>query len=111
MVADFIIGFFQESHEYVDGQLTILRLGIGHVEERNDFEVRIGYGFTNSILTSVSAYSPSVSEILAKYGQPDEVWFETMSFMLEDLPTRLNLVYFQKGIAVGYVVDGDISNE
>lgn len=93
----------------VDEQLTILRLGIGYIEERNDFEIRIGYGFSNSILTTVSAYSPSVFEVLARYGQPDEVWLATGITPLP-IPVRLNLVYYQEGMAFGYVVDGVIEN-
>jgi hypothetical protein len=100
-------------YEYYDEEGRVyFRLGIGHVEERNDFEVRIVYGFSDSVLAGVTAYSPSVSKFLAKYGEPDEVWLETMSHEREgDLPVRLNLVYLQKGIAVGYVVDGEINNE
>ena len=100
-------------YEYEDNgkPISVLILGIGHDEESNDFNIRMGYGFTNSSLFDVLAYSSSVFEILAKYGQPDEIWLETMSFKREDLPTRLNLVYLQKGMAVGYVVDGDIQDE
>lgn len=93
----------------VDEKLTILRLGIGYIEERNDFEVRIGYGFSNSILTTVSAYSPSVFEVLARYGQPDEVWLST-GITPAPIPVRLNLVYYQEGMAFGYVVDGFVEN-
>ena len=93
-------------YEYTDGERTILRLGIGYVEERNDFKIRIGYGFSNSRLTSVSAYSPPIFEVLAKYGQPDEVWLAT-AISPAPIPVRLNLVYLQEGMAFGYVTDGD----
>lgn len=99
-------------YEYEEnGEVIILRLGIGYVEWSGDFEVRVGYGFSHSILLDVLAYSPPISEFLAQYGQPDEVWLETMSFMRETLPFRLNMVYLQEGMAVGYVVDGDIQDD
>ncbi len=85
-------------YEYEEGgEVVHLRLGIGYIEERGDFEVKIAYNFSHSILVGVTAYSPSISEILAKYGQPDEVWLETMSTERETLPFHLNLVYLQKG--------------
>jgi hypothetical protein len=97
--------------EYYDEEGNLYtRLGIGYVAERNDFEIRIGFWFSDSILAGVTAYSPSVSKILTEYGQPDEIWIETMGFMREDLPVRLNMVYFQEGMAAGYVVDGDIQD-
>lgn len=89
-----------------------MRLGIGYIAERNDFEVIIVFRFSDSILTGVTTISPSIFEILTKYGQPDEVWLETMGFEREgDLPVRLNLVYLQAGMAVGYVADGDIQDD
>ncbi|MFO7541080.1 MAG: hypothetical protein R6X32_23815 [Chloroflexota bacterium] len=95
----------------VNGEVVYLRLGIGYIEERNDFSVRVAYNFSHSILIGITAYSPSISEFLAEYGSPDEVWLETMSFELEGgLPFRLNLVYMQEGMAAGYVVDGNIQN-
>jgi hypothetical protein len=99
-------------YEYYDEEGKVyFRLGIGHVEERNDFEVRLVYGFSDSILAGVTAYSPSTSEFLAKFGKPDEIWIETKSYKREgNLSVRLNLVYLQKGMAVGYVVDGDIQD-
>jgi hypothetical protein len=100
-------------YEYYDEEGKVyFRLGIGHVEERNDFEVRLVYGFSDSILAGVTAYSPSISEFLAKFGKPDEIWIETKSYKREgNLSVRLNLVYLQKGMAVGYVVDGDIQDD
>jgi len=97
-------------YEYEDkGKLfTAMRLGIGHDEERNDFSIRVGFIFFNSILFDVSAYSPPISEVLAKYGQPDEIWLETVAEEYQgSLPVRLNMVYLEMGMAVGYVVDGD----
>ena len=100
-------------YEYEDEgkQFTVLVLGIGYDEERNDFDIRIGYGFFNFLLIDVSAYSPPISEFLVRYGPPDEVWIETMNVKRETLPVRLNMVYLQLGMAVGYVVDGDILND
>lgn len=95
-------------YEYeVDGKIY-LRLGIGRVEERNDFEVKIVYSFSDSILTGVTAYTPSISDILAKHGQPDEVWLSAMNDPREQPPLIwFIIVYLQKGIGIGYVVDGD----
>lgn len=111
-LAPYNFDIYEYQYQDETEQITVLRVGIGHDEDLNDFNIRIGYGFSNSILIDVSAYSPAVSEILTNYGQPDEVWIETMGFEREgDLPVRLNLVYLQAGMAVGYVVDGDIQDD
>ena len=95
--------------EFVDGQLTILRLGVGYIEENNDFEIRIGYRFFNSILTTVLAYSPPIPELLAKYGPPNEIWFSAMNDPRQWPPlVWFTIIYLEKGIGVGYVVDGAI---
>lgn len=92
----------------VEGQ-TYLRVGIGYVKERNDFEEIIVYGFSDSVLTGVTAYTPSIADILTKFGQPDEIWLST-GITPVPIPVRLNLVYYQEGMAVGYVVDGFVEN-
>ncbi len=95
----------------VDGGI-FLRLGIGRVEERNDFEVKIVYSFSDSILTGVTAYTPSISETLAKHGQPDKVWVSAMNDPREQPPLIwFVIVYFQEGIGIGYVVDGDSQDD
>jgi hypothetical protein len=80
-------------------------------EERIYFPVR--YSFENHLLKIVYAgQAPRLSNILRKYGKPDEIWIETKSYKREgNLSVRLNLVYLQKGMAVGYVVDGDIQGD
>lgn len=98
--------------EYADGELTVLRLGIGYVEEQNDFEIRIGYEFSNSLLTAISAYAPPISEFLVKYGQPEEVWLSAMNDPRQWPPLLwFTIIYLQEGVGVGYVVDGDIQND
>jgi hypothetical protein len=76
------------------------------------FDFRVMYSFQNSILQTVfSEQSPSLYEILKKYGEPDEVWLSTVSFVRDgNLSVRLNLVYLQAGMAVGYVVNGNLQN-
>lgn len=99
-------------YEYEEGQLQFLRLGIGYVEDRNDFEIRMGYIFSNSILTEVSAYAPPISELLSKFGYPDEVWVSAMNDPREQPPiVWFIIVYLQKGMGIGYVVDGNIQND
>lgn len=100
------------TYEYAeDGELVHLLLGIGYVEERNDFAERVAYNFADSTLVGVTAYSPSISEFLSSFGQPDEVWLSTVSHVRDGfLAVRLNLVYFQKGMAVGYVVNGKLQD-
>jgi hypothetical protein len=87
-------------------------VGIGFNENENHPDFRVEYYFENNLLKIVfSERSPLLHDILEKYGKPDEVWLETMSFEREeDLPVRLNLIYLQAGIAVGYVVDGNIQD-
>ena len=96
-------------YEYEEGgEVVHLLLGIGYIEAQGDFEVRIVYNFSHSILTGITAFSSTISEILNKYGQPDEVWLETIAEEYQgSLPVRLNMVYLEMGMAVGYVVDGD----
>ncbi|HIP69822.1 MAG TPA: hypothetical protein EYH05_00320, partial [Anaerolineae bacterium] len=77
------------------------------------FDFRVMYSFQNDILQTVfSERSPPLYEILRRYGEPDEVWLSTVSFMRDgNLSVRLNLVYLQEGMAVGYVVNGDIQDD
>lgn len=95
-----------EYEEY--GEVIHLRLDIEYVGEKDNHEFWVVYNFSNSVLSGVTAYSPTLSEFLTRHGSPDEIWLETMSVERETLPVRLNMVYLQEGIAVGYVVDGDI---
>ncbi len=101
---------FHISEYEEEGEVVYLLVETGYIEEQDDYEIGIVYNFSNALLIGVTAYSGSLGELLIKYGQPDEVWLETMSTERETLPFRLNLVYLQKGMAVGYVVDGDIQD-
>ena len=101
---------FHISEYEEEGKVVYLLVETGYVEEQGDYEIGIVYNFSNGLLIGVTAYSESLWELLVKYGQPDEVWLETMSTERETLPFRLNLVYLQEGLAVGYVVDGDIQD-
>jgi hypothetical protein len=95
-----------------NGEVFYLLLGIGYIEEQNDFEIRIVYNFTNSILTGVTAYSPSISEFLTKYGQPDEIRLSVNNDPRLTNPTVwLQIVYLQKGMAVGYITDMFFQND
>lgn len=88
------------------GEVVHLRLGIGYIEEQGDFEVKIAYNFSHSILVGLTAYSPPISDILVKYNQPDEVWLSAMNDPREEHPkVWLNIVYLYEGMAVSYVVD------
>ena len=98
---DFHISEYEEN-----GEVVYLLLETGYVEEQGDYEIGIVYNFSDSILVGVTAYSPSISEVLAKYGQPGEVWLAT-GITPAPIPFRLNLVYLQEGMAFGYVIDGD----
>jgi len=88
-----------------------IEIRIFYDDNQSYFHVR--YAFENEILKiTFSEMGPPLKEVLEKYGQPDEVWIETKSYKREgNLSVRLNLVYFQKGMAVGYVVDGDIQDD
>lgn len=90
-----------------------IEVWVGFEGDENSFDFRVFYGFTNNILQGVySERNPLLHDILARYGQPDEVWLETMDFEPPGgLPFRLNLVYLQAGLAVGYVVDGDLEDD
>lgn len=102
---------FHISEYEEQGEIVFLLLETGYIEEQDQFEIGIVYNFSNSILTGITAFSPSVSDFLAKYGPPYEVLLETMSVERETLPVRLNMVYLGKGMAVGYVVDGNIQGD
>jgi hypothetical protein len=94
-------------YEYEEGgEVVHLRFDIENNEEQGGFEVRIVYNFTNSILTGVTAYSPSISEFLTKYGQPDEIrlWVNNDP-RLTNPTVWLQIVYLQKGMAVGFITD------
>lgn len=101
-----------DMYEYQDYEFSYLRLGIGYVEERNDFAIRIGYRFSGTLLSGVSAYAIPIADVLARYGQPDEIWFTSEDVLREEfLLMRLNLVYFGKGIVAGYLLHGTVENE
>jgi hypothetical protein len=95
---------------YDNEVLDLLEVWVGYSENANLFGVR--YLFDGNVLESIfSDQSLPLPDILTRFGQPDEVWLETMSHKRELLPFRLNLVYLQVGMAVGYVVDGDIEDD
>jgi len=108
-IAPYNFEIFEYDYEDKGKQFNVLSLGIGFNEESNDFKIRMGYTFSNSILFNVSAYSSSISEILVKYGQPDEIWLET-GFTPIPIPFRLNMIYLEKSMAFGYVTDGDVQS-
>jgi hypothetical protein len=102
------------TYEYEEGgEVVHLRLDIENNEEQGGFEARIVYNFSSTILVGVTAYAPSISEFLAKHGQPDEVWLQAIGFWPPGrfLPVRLKMIYFDEGMAVGYVADGDIQED
>lgn len=93
-------------HEYYDEDEQVhLRIRIEPIEEQDDNEINIAYAFSDTILKSVTVYhSQSISDILTKYGQPDEVYIET-GITFDPIYFRLNLIYLQKGMGVGYVIE------
>ncbi len=103
-ITHFLSHYYFHIEEYrVEGQ-TYLRV----VKKRNDFEEIIVYGFSDSVLTDVVAYTPSIAYILTKFGQPDEVWLSAMNDPRETQPLLWFLIiYLQQGIGIGYVVDGE----
>lgn len=112
-VQQFLALYQFTDYKHVENQVPdYIDVGIGFNENENHPDFRVEYYFENNLLKIVfSERSPLLHDILEKYGKPDEVWLETMSFEREeDLPVRLNLIYLQAGIAVGYVVDGNIQD-
>lgn len=84
----------------------------GPIDGQGYYEIGIVYNFSNSILVGVTAYSQAISDVLAKYGRPDEVWLSAYNDPRETHPSVwLNIVYLQKGMAVRYVVDADIQDD
>ncbi len=100
---------FHISEYEEDGEVVYLLLETEYVEDQGHYEIGIVYNFSSSILVGVTAYSPSISEVLTKYGQPDEVWLTT-AIAPAPILVRLNLVYLQEGMAFGYITDGDAKN-
>jgi hypothetical protein len=101
-------------YEYEEnGEVIHLRYDIENNEEHGGFEANIVYNFSSTILVGVTAYAPSISEFLSQHGQPDEVWLQAIGFWPPGnfLPVRLKMIYFDEGMAVGYVADGDIQED
>ena len=90
-----------------------ISLRIGYDENDNQLYFPVRYSFENHLLKIVYAGQLlPLYEILKRYNQPDEVWLSTVSFVREgDLFVRLNMIYLQKGMAVGYVVNGTLQND
>lgn len=92
--------------------IDLLEVWVGYDESTDQFDFRVFYLFDGIVLASIfSEQSLLLHDMLIRFGQPDEVWLETMSFERETLPFRINMVYLQEGMAVGYVVDGDIQGD
>ncbi|HSH01007.1 MAG TPA: hypothetical protein VLL52_00720 [Anaerolineae bacterium] len=74
---------------------------------------RVIYSFENSLLTSISSeHSPTLYNIINKYGAPDEIWLSTVNVVRDsNLAVRLNLIYYDKGMAIGYVVNGSLQDD
>ena len=89
-----------------------IELWFDHYVNENHFYFPIRYAFENHVLKTIySGQSPQLHQILNFYGSPDEIWLSTVSFVREeDLFLRLNLVYFQESMAVGYVINGNIQD-
>lgn len=101
-------------HELYDNQiLDFIEVWVGFDENENQFDFRVMYSFENSVLKGMFIeQSPTLDEILGKYGQPDEVWLSTESSIRDgNLAVRLNMLYLQEGMAVGYVVNGTLQND
>lgn len=103
---------FHMSEYAEDEEVIYLLLEMEYVEDQANYEIGIVYNFSQSILIGITAYSPSIFEVLARFGHPDGVWLLALNDPREDHPTVwLNMVYLQKGMAVGYVVDADIQGD
>ena len=76
-----------------------------------DFNVR--YGFENTVLTSLTSFqSPTISSVIRKFGQPDEVFISAENDPRQQPPLiRFTIDYLQQGISVGYVVNGEFQDD
>ncbi len=85
----------------------LIEVLVGYDKNVNQFDFRIVYIFEGIVLeTILSEQSLPLFDMLNRFGQPDEVWLETISVGRDNThPFRLNMVYLQEGMAVGYVVD------
>jgi hypothetical protein len=102
---------FHVSEARDGGTVVYLLVEVGYLAERDDYEIGIVYNFSDSILTGVTAISPPIFEVLTKYGQPDEIWLSAMNDPREAQPTIwFNMLYFQAGMGVNYVIDIDIQD-
>ncbi|MBK8434092.1 MAG: hypothetical protein IPL28_23640 [Chloroflexi bacterium] len=101
-----------EVYESQENNVGYLGLGIGYIEERNDFAMRIAYNFSGTVLSGVTADAIPITNFLTRYGHPDEIWFTSEDVLREEfLLMRLNLVYLEEGIAAGYLLHGTLKNE
>jgi hypothetical protein len=87
-----------------------IRLGIKYIEVRNDFEIVIVYRFSNLILSGVTAISPQISEVLTRYGLPDEVWLSGMTDP-RGPSISMNMLYFKAGMGVHYTIDSNFQDD
>lgn len=100
-------------HERYDNQIPdFIEVWVGFDENENQFDFRVMYSFESNVLKGMLVeQSRPLEEISGKYGQPDEVWFSTESSVRDgNLAVRLIMVYLQKAMAVGYVVNGTLQN-
>lgn len=88
-----------------------LRIRPEEEENAGQYGFRVMYGFNNNnVLTSLSAGSaPPISNVLEKFGQPDEVWVATG--MAPETIVRINMVYLQESMAFGHAAIGDVQDD
>lgn len=103
------------TRERYDNQMipNLIEVWVGFDENQNQYDFRVMYSFENDVLKGilVERARPLV-EIIGRYGQPDEVWLSTDGAIRDgNLAVRLNAIYLQEGMAVGYVVNGILQND
>lgn len=97
--------------DYKSDDSDHINLRIDYNENGNPLYFPVRYSFENHLLKIVfSGQSPPLNKILAKYGEPDEVWLEA-DLHASDTLMRLNLIYLQDGMAVGYVANSDVEDD
>lgn len=89
---------------------------MGYYNDENGdgrYDFRVSYGFQNDVLTSlVSGHAPLISDVIEKFGQPDEILISASNDVRTWPPLiKIYLVYLQESMALGYVTVGDVQSD
>jgi len=98
-----------------EGEYTFQFIVPDEISPSNIFQIsiRVEDSVVIGISNSVKTGKYPIHEMLRDHGHPDEVWIRTYPQITPggDIPFVITLIYTDKGIYAGYVVDGQVDRD